>query len=111
LEAHKYGFAEEYFSRALMLFPDSASTHGIYGVYLHRRGQLEDAITQYRKAISLQKDYSEAYYNLGLALLDKGKAEEANKAAQKAYALDYPLPGLRKLLEKQGAWKPLKEFN
>jgi tetratricopeptide (TPR) repeat protein len=111
LETHKYNFAKEYFNRALTLFPNNASTHGIYGVYLHRQGKLDDAITQYRKAISLQKDYSEAYYNLGLALLDKGKAEEANKAAQTAYTLGYPLPGLRKKLKKQGAWKPLKEPN
>ncbi|BAW80578.1 hypothetical conserved protein [Candidatus Nitrosoglobus terrae] len=110
-EFHKYKFAEEYFGRALKLFPNTASTYGIYGFYLHRQGKLEEAIAQYRKAISLKEDYSEAYYNLGLALLDEGKAKEANKVAQKAYALNYPFLGLRKLLEKQGAWKPLKKSN
>jgi tetratricopeptide (TPR) repeat protein len=111
LRARKYDFADKYFSRAFKFFPNSASTHGIYGVYLHRQGKLQDAIAHYHKAISLQKDYSEAYYNLGLALLDQRKAKEANKAAQKAYALGYPLPGLREQLKEQGAWKPVKEFN
>ena len=39
--------------------------------------KLEEAIEAYNKALSIKPDYAEAYNNMGNALKDQGKLEEA----------------------------------
>jgi superkiller protein 3 len=45
---------------------------------------LEEAITTYQKALSLNPDYAEPYHGLGVVLRDQGELEEAIAAYQKA---------------------------
>ena len=40
-------------------------------------GKVDDAIAQFREAVKLKPDYSEAYNDLAIALLKKGAVEDA----------------------------------
>lgn len=98
-----------YFDRALRLFPNTASNYAVYGIFLHKQGKLDLAIDQYKKAVELSPESASYNYNLGLAYFEKNQLPLSNESAQKAYALGYPLPGLRNKLTKAGAWKPLDD--
>ncbi len=52
----------------------------------------------------LEGKSSEIHYFLGLTLVDLKRYEEAVEHARKAYALGYPLQGLRKKLKAAGHW-------
>lgn len=58
------------------------------GKRLRRVGDLDGAISQFRAAINAAPDYAPAHYELGLALLQQGKKEEASQEFQKAASLD-----------------------
>jgi tetratricopeptide (TPR) repeat protein len=58
------------------------------GKRLRKVGDLDGAISQYREAIRSTPDYAPAHYELGLALLELGKKEEASQEFQKAASLD-----------------------
>jgi TPR repeat protein len=49
-------------------------------------------------------DNATAHYNLGLLYFDKKNYSKAKVHAEKAYALNFPLPGLRNRLKKVGKW-------
>jgi len=98
-----------YFDRAMRLFPNSASNFAAYGIFLHKQGKLDLAIDQYKRAVELSPESASYNYNLGLAYFEKKQLPLSNESAQKAYALGYPLPGLRNKLVQAGAWKPLDD--
>ena len=50
--------------------------------------RIKEAIEDYNEAIRLNPNYSESYYNRGLAKLQLGKIEEAIKDFITAYELD-----------------------
>jgi tetratricopeptide (TPR) repeat protein len=49
---------------------------------------LDEAITEYREAIRLKPDDSDAHFSLGLALYDKGELDEAIRAYQAAIQIN-----------------------
>lgn len=98
--------AMPYFETALNRYPQHGETWLLYGIYLHRLGRLKEAVEAYNSAIDREARLAESYYNLGLALLDLGRLKRANEAAQRAYGLGHPLPGLRKRLRAKNAWQP-----
>lgn len=98
--------AVRYFQTAIRMFPDRAATHTAYGVFLHRAGKLRQAIDQYREALKLDPTSAETHYDLGLAYLDIHDYKLANRHAHTAYRLGYPLPGLRRRLQRLGKWMP-----
>jgi tetratricopeptide (TPR) repeat protein len=51
-------------------------------------GDLEGAIAQFRSAINSEPNYAAAHFQLGLALKQSGKKEEAQKEFQRAIELD-----------------------
>jgi serine protease Do len=53
--------------------------------------QYDQAIAAFRKAISLDRDYPEAWYNLGLVYLDQGKQSEAEDVCKVLGSLDEEL--------------------
>lgn len=99
--------ADARFARALQINPEAADTYTIQGMYLQNTGRVDQAIDSYKMALERNPSSMNAHYNLGLAYVNKKNYEEANKHAQEAYALGMTLPGLRNMLTKAGAWKPL----
>jgi tetratricopeptide (TPR) repeat protein len=99
--------ADARFQRAVQVNPEAADTYTIHGMYLQNTGRVDQAIESYKRALALNPVSMNAHYNLGLAYVNKKNFEEANQHAQQAYALGMTLPGLRNMLTKAGAWKPL----
>lgn len=83
--------------------PENVALYSAIAIIHWKRGALEDA-----KAIllrgdeALDSDSAEINYNLGLVLLKLGELDEAERRAQLAYELGYPLPGLRTKLKRLG---------
>lgn len=107
LQTKDSGYAIKWFEKAVDAFPSVYQTHTLYGIFLYRIEKYGKATIQFRKAVELNPNSSETNYNLGLALVAEHKYEEANKYAQRAYTMGYPLDGLRNKLKKVNAWKPL----
>jgi len=96
-----------YLEEAVSFCPSCTDVAILYGIYYQRVGQPDKAIEKYKKALETNAYSIDAHYNLGLALIEKGKLAEANEHAQLAYEYGHRLPGLRNKLQKAGAWKPL----
>jgi tetratricopeptide (TPR) repeat protein len=96
--------AECYFDRAMRFKPDDGMVYLIFAVYQQRKGDAAEAEKNYRKAIELMPESAEAHYNLGLHYFETKEFDKALSHAQTAYKLGYPLPGLRRKLERAGKW-------
>ena len=73
---------------ATMAFPKEGISFYNLGVALHGKGQLDEAIAAYNKALQLEPDEPKALNNLGLALDNKGLFDEAIAALNKALQLE-----------------------
>jgi tetratricopeptide (TPR) repeat protein len=62
--------------------------HNFLGVKNYKTGNMMEAINCFKKAISLNKTYVEAFVNLGVTYSDCGLKEDAVKAFERAYVLD-----------------------
>lgn len=71
----------ELMSEAISLDPNNPILYYNLGVVNYNQGRVEDAKKYYEKAIELKPDYSDAYMNLAVTVLDKDKkiVEEMNK--------------------------------
>lgn len=98
----QYLKAECYFERAFAFKPEDATIYLVYGVFLHKNGDLESARTVYERGLELKPDHAELIYNFGLLLVDLKQYDEARRYADRAYELGYPLPGLRNKLARAG---------
>lgn len=96
---------ECYFDRAIRFKSNDANVRMIYGGYLSKIGKPNQAIEQLEISVGLAPENATAHYNLGLLYFDKKDFGKARIHAEAAYALDFPLPGLRNRLKKVGAWK------
>ena len=96
----RYEPADCYFQRASAFRPSDPRVHLVYGIYLHQAKRLLEAGQQYTQAEAMGWDDAELYYNFGLLLVDTGDIPRARRYAEKAYALGYPLPGLKNKLSK-----------
>jgi protein O-mannosyl-transferase len=67
--------------------PTAWMAHNNLGAVLLKKGQLDDAIDHFNKAIEIKSDEASAYANLGNALLNKGELGEAIYQYQKAVEL------------------------
>lgn len=95
---------ECYFDRALRFAPDDATVRGTYGHYLYARGQIDLAVVMFTKAFEIEPENATINYNLALGLLKQKQYEKANYHAQRAYALGFPLPGLKNMLREANKW-------
>jgi hypothetical protein len=94
-----------YFERALQFQPDDGAVRGVYGYHLLRQGDRQGAIREMLMAIEFGGGTSSVHYNLGLAYFDLGDFPSSLHHAKRAYALGFPLPGLRDKLRKLGKWE------
>lgn len=88
MEAHEYQLALEAYTRA-------AGEKGLTGEVLVALGSANLALGRLnqsekllRRAVVAEPDWPEAWNNLGVVLMERGKTAEASKIFEKAYALD-----------------------
>ena len=71
-------------SQMLERFPNSVILYNIAGASNAALMQFDAAIESYKKALRIQPDYADAYYNMGVALNDKGDPEAAIESYKQA---------------------------
>lgn len=91
--------------RAVAFRPDDAQARMIYGIYLARIGENEDAIKQLETAEKAASTDANILYNLGLLYFEKKNYDKALAYAQRAYERGFPLPGLKNKLSSVGKWR------
>lgn len=94
-----------YFERAIAYAPHDATARMVFGNYLLASKQDAAALAQLRAAADLAPEHATIQYNLGLLYARQKDYEQAMQYAEKAYALGFPLPGLRNQLKKAGHWR------
>lgn len=94
-----------YFERAIAFAPQDVTARMVYGSYLIAMGQDAKALEQLDAASRMAPDQATIQYNLGLMYVKKKEYEKASAHAQKAYALGFPLPGLKNKLKAAGKWR------
>lgn len=94
-----------YFERAIGYAPHDATARMVFGNYLLASKQDAAALAQLRAAAELAPEHATIQYNLGLLYARQKDYRQAMQYAEKAYALGFPLPGLRNQLKKAGHWQ------
>ncbi len=79
--------SEILFQHALAVTKDNWLAHINLGIALHKKGQLDDALSQFQEATRLKPDHADACSNLGVALDENGQTDEAIRQLQKALRL------------------------
>lgn len=105
-----------YFLRAFEFTPDDGMTHAVYANHLFAHGKLDEALAEFKRAAEMEPKNPTINYNAGLAYLKTKDYDKALMHAQRAYALGFPLPGLKNRLMEAGKWvdapveeKPVEE--
>lgn len=98
---------ECYFERAMRFTPDDGGVRAEFGNYLFALGKSDKALLMFKEAAELSPDSSTINYNLGLAYLQKKDYSQSLAYAKKAYAMGFPLPGLKNKLIALGKWEDL----
>ncbi|WP_345794459.1 CDC27 family protein [Thauera sp. JM12B12] len=94
-----------WFERAMRFAPDDGMVRMLYGQYLLKVGKQLEAIEHLEAAEKLTEGSANLHYNLGLAFIEVKRYDDARRHARKAYALGFPLAGLRERLKRLGQWK------
>lgn len=90
---------------AIAAQPKSSAPYVILALLYRDQGKKKDAVDLLMQANTVTEGQSaEVLYNLGLLELELGDVQSAAAHGREAYALGYPLPGLKKKLETAGAW-------
>lgn len=96
---------EYWFEKAMQFAPHDGAVPLLYGIHLHTKKKLDEALKYYKIAEQILPDSGDVQYNLGLLYFEKKDYRLAKLHAEKAYNLGYPLPGLRNKLIDAGVWK------
>ena len=99
--------AMETLNASIRAQPDRPQPYLLLAFAERKQGRLDQAKQTLEKATAtVGEDSVELQYNLGLINLELGDVDEAVENAKRAYAKDYPLPGLQHKLKKLGRWPP-----
>jgi tetratricopeptide (TPR) repeat protein len=86
-QSRMYTDVETLWRTTLAKNPACWLAHNNLGAVLDKKGQIDEAISQYQETIRLKPDYAEAHKNLGTALDKKGQTAEAINQLQEAIRL------------------------
>jgi tetratricopeptide (TPR) repeat protein len=76
------------YTATLQKNPHSWMAHYNLGIVLTERGEADQAIDHYKRAVALRPDYAEAHYNLGRLLVEQGQLDEAIAHYERAVAIN-----------------------
>lgn len=96
---------ECWFERGMRFRPDDEVVKMLFGVYLLQIGKTSEATRYLEEAGKSGRPNANLHYNLGLAYVKLGRFEDALEHAHRAYAMGFPLPGLRNQLVRAGKWR------
>ena len=105
---YEFKSVECYFSLAKSFASDDIVVRLQEGYYYWRKKQWKPAESAYREALRIDPQSPDANYNLGLLFAERGDYRASMAHAAVAYRQGYPLMGLRRKLEKLGAWQTLE---
>ncbi len=80
--------SETLWIHALACTSDNVIAYNNLGNALFQKGNVDEALVHYQKALEINPDYAEAHVNLGNALLQKGNVDEAIVHYQKALQIE-----------------------
>ena len=69
-------------------YSDKSLFLNICGAGYASLGQLDIAVQNYKKALSIKPDYAKAHYNLGIALQELGNLDDSVRSYQSAITLE-----------------------
>jgi len=95
----RYYSARCYFERAIYLNSKDEVSFMLYGLHLHRIGDLKGAVDKYNMAERLGLGSAEFYHNRGLLSFDLGEYDESRAYYERSSDLGYPLLGLKNKLD------------
>jgi tetratricopeptide (TPR) repeat protein len=81
------------------LRPKSAELHYYLGLAFGVQGNLNESITHFSEAVTINPKFADADYNLGVALAKQGRLDEGIRHFTKALQVDPGLVEARKALE------------
>jgi len=81
--------SKAFYEKGLIFQPDNFAYLNNLGVLYWREGNYKVAENLFRKAIAQDSLYAILHYNLGIALKNAGKLEEAQKELERAKELDF----------------------
>ena len=96
---------ECYFDRALRFNRGDTQARKLYAGYLLAANRSDDALEQLEQVAQAAPQDATTHYNLGLLYVKRKDLDKARDHARQAYALGFPLPGLRQQLQAAGAWE------
>lgn len=94
-----------YFERAIAYAPHDTTARMVFGNYLLATKQDAAALEQLQEAARREPEHATLQYNLGLLQVKRKDYAQAREHAAKAYALGFPLQGLKNQLKKAGQWQ------
>jgi len=74
------------------IVPESGDVHDDLGIARARKGQLEEAIAQFRRSLQLDPDSASTHWHLGAALAARGQSRGAIEQLQRSIDLDPSSP-------------------
>lgn len=95
---------ECYFERAMRFTPNDGGVRAEFGNYLYALGKPDKAFAAFKDAAAMEPENAAINYNLGLAYFNRKDYAKSLPYAKKAYALGFPLPGLKNKLVAAGQW-------
>ena len=88
---HQIGYwrnSEALLRHALAVTENNYLAHRNLGFAFYMKGQMDEAISQFQKAVRLEPDAAEAYDHLGITFFNKGQLDEAIRQFGEALRLD-----------------------
>eukprot|EP00798_Chlamydomonas_sp_ICE-L_P018637 gene18637-25152_t len=85
-----YWNACEQLEQALKLEPNNPKAWNVYGMCTTLQGNINDGIKGYQRATEILPSHKEAWLNMGMALKESARTQEAEEAFANTFALDSP---------------------
>ncbi len=81
-----------FFENTIKYSPRNARLYLNFGNTYYEKGNFDKALEQYKKAVSIQKNYETAYSNIGSIYVTRGDLQEAESYFKKAIGIKFNFP-------------------